>query len=92
MPVGAVQDAGAARSSVCHAVAGDSPVALSGRAYAWADAAFGAIEPGDLLTTSATPGHAMRVGEPARAHGAVLGKAMTPLAEGRGLTSYRGNG
>ncbi len=60
-------------------------VALSGRVYALADAAEGAISPGDLLTTSNTPGHAMKAPNPASAHGAILGKAMTGLKEGRGL-------
>lgn len=61
------------------------PVALAGRVYAWADASYGVIKPGDLLTTSATPGHAMRATDRARAFGAVIGKAMQPLVEGRGL-------
>lgn len=60
-------------------------VALSGRVYVLADAQFGAIEPGDLLTTSDTPGHARKVTDPARAQGAILGKAMTVLSEGRGM-------
>jgi hypothetical protein len=64
---------------------GKYPVALSGRVYCWADASNGPIEPGDLLTTSTTPGHAMKVTDHALAQGAVLGKAMTPLREGRGL-------
>ncbi len=61
------------------------PVALTGRVYVWADASFGAIQPGDLLTTSATPGHAMKAGDYAQAQGAILGKAMSRLAEGKGL-------
>jgi len=60
-------------------------VALSGRVYARADASYGAIKPGDLLTTSGTAGHAMKVADSSRAQGAILGKAMTPLPEGRGL-------
>ncbi len=64
---------------------GKHPVALTGRVYCLCDASFGAIEPGDLLTTSATAGHAMRVGDHDRAPGAVLGKAMTRLESGRGL-------
>jgi hypothetical protein len=64
---------------------GQHPVALTGRAYCLADASHGAIGPGDLLTTSATPGHAMKVTDHARAQGAVIGKAMTGLAQGRGL-------
>ncbi len=65
--------------------AGAHNVALTGRVYCRADASNGPIEPGDLLTTSATPGHAMKVTDHTRAQGAVLGKAMTPLHEGRGL-------
>lgn len=64
---------------------GDHPVALVGRVYVLADAAYGPVRPGDLLTTSGTPGHAMRAADPARTGGAVLGKAMTALASGRGL-------
>lgn len=45
----------------------------------------GPVEPGDLLTSSATPGHAMRLGDPAQGAGAILGKAMTRLDKGRGL-------
>ena len=66
-------------------VEGGENVALSGRVYVQADAALGAIHPGDLLTTSDTPGHAMRVSDHARAQGAILGKAMTPLESGKGL-------
>lgn len=65
---------------------GTHPVALSGRVYCWVDAdAAGPVEPGDLLTSSETPGHAMRLGDPARGAGAILGKAMTRLDKGRGL-------
>jgi hypothetical protein len=61
------------------------PVALGGRVYCRVDAGYGAVEVGDLLTTSVTPGHAMRVGDPARAFGSVIGKALGPLPEGTGL-------
>ena len=64
---------------------GAHPVALTGRVYVWADASNGPIEPGDLLTTSGIPGHAMKVSDFDKAHGATLGKAMTSLEEGRGL-------
>jgi hypothetical protein len=60
-------------------------VALTGRVYVKADASFGAIEPGDLLTTSDTPGHAMKASDSARAQGAILGKAMSALKDGSGL-------
>ncbi len=64
---------------------GAHPVALSGRVYCLVDAGHGAIEPGDLITTSDTPGHGMKVSDHGRAQGAIIGKAMTPLASGRGL-------
>ncbi len=61
----------------------DAPaVALSGRVYCWCDASAGAIRTGDLLTTSDTPGQAMSVEDPARAQGAIIGKAMTALPQG----------
>ena len=60
-------------------------VALTGRVYVRADASYGAIKPGDLLTTSDTPGHAMKVTDYAKAQGAVLGKAMSALAQGKGM-------
>ncbi|MEZ4866099.1 MAG: hypothetical protein R3C14_32585 [Caldilineaceae bacterium] len=66
-------------------VAGGHPVALTGRVYVWADASNGAIQPGDMLTTSDTPGHAMKVTDHDQAQGAILGKAMTDLGEGTGL-------
>ena len=64
---------------------GSHPVALSGRVYCLVDASQGAIEPGDLLTTSNIPGYAMKVADPAKAQGAIIGKAMTPLTKGKGL-------
>lgn len=64
---------------------GGQNVALSGRVYVQADASSGAIKPGDMLTTSDIPGHAMKVGDHTRAQGAVIGKAMSSLPEGRGL-------
>lgn len=64
---------------------GTHNVALTGRVWCWCDASQGAIQPGDLLTTSATPGHAMKVSEHSRASGAIIGKAMTRLKNDRGL-------
>jgi hypothetical protein len=60
-----------------------TPIAMSGRVWVYADATQEAIEPGDLLTTSDLPGHAMKASDPSRAHGAVLGKAMTRLEKGK---------
>lgn len=67
------------------ALEGGRNVALSGRVYALVDADFAPVEPGDLLTTSSTPGHAMKAADAARRPGASIGKAMTPLKSGRGL-------
>jgi len=61
------------------------PVALSGRVWVYCDATRSAIQPGDLLTTSNIPGHAMKVTNRAKAQGATIGKAMTSLKSGRGL-------
>ncbi|MCF8301997.1 MAG: hypothetical protein K9I94_01880 [Bacteroidales bacterium] len=64
---------------------GDVPVALTGRVYCWVDATENPVNPGDLLTTSDTPGHAMKVNDHTKAHGAIIGKAMTSLDKGTGL-------
>jgi hypothetical protein len=61
------------------------PVALLGKVYCKVDAQYAAVQVGDLLTTSATPGHAMKAGDPLLAFGAVIGKALRPLAAGQGL-------
>ncbi len=61
------------------------PIALSGRVWVSCDASQSAIDVGDLLTTSDTPGHAMKVTDYARAQGAILGKAMTALSGGAGM-------
>lgn len=61
------------------------PLALLGKVYCKVDAQYGSVEVGDLLTTSATAGHAMKVSEPLRAFGTVIGKALCPLEEGQGL-------
>ena len=64
---------------------GRHPIALSGRTFCRVDAAPAAVDVGDLLTTSPTPGHAMKVTDPTRAFGAVIGKALQPLARDTGL-------
>jgi hypothetical protein len=61
------------------------PVALVGKVYCKVDAQYSAIEVGDLLTTSPTPGHAMKASDPLKAFGAVIGKAMRTLETGQGL-------
>jgi hypothetical protein len=64
---------------------GAQPIALSGRVYCWADASENPIHPGDMLTSSDTPGHAMKVTDTAKAQGAIIGKAMSALIDGKGL-------
>jgi len=61
------------------------PLALMGKVYCHADAGYGPIALGDMLTTSSTSGHAMKATDPTRAFGAVLGKALGELPRGRGL-------
>jgi hypothetical protein len=48
------------------------------------DASFGAIRAGDLLTTSTTPGYAMKVTDKVAAIGAIIGKALGNLDSGTG--------
>ncbi|GJQ58201.1 MAG: hypothetical protein SCALA701_10020 [Candidatus Scalindua sp.] len=64
---------------------GEFPVALTGRVYCKADAMAVPIQPGDLLTTSDTPGHVMKVSDHDKAQGAIIGKAMSSLDKGKGL-------
>jgi hypothetical protein len=61
------------------------PIALMGKVYCKVDTEFGDIAVGDLLTTSPTPGHAMKADDAARAFGAVIGKALRPFKGGQGL-------
>ena len=61
------------------------PIALLGKVYCKVDTQYGSIEVGDLLTTSCTPGHAMKAADPLKALGTVIGKALRPLAQGQGL-------
>jgi hypothetical protein len=64
---------------------GRIPLALVGKVFCKVDANYAPIEVGDLLTTSPTPGHAMKAVDPARAFGCVIGKALRCLGEGRGM-------
>lgn len=64
---------------------GKHPVALTGRVYCLVDATYGSIQAGDLLTTSPTAGHAMKAKDDKESRGAIIGKAMTSLQEGKAL-------
>ena len=68
-----------------HSQVNRKPIALLGKVYCKVDASYAPIEVGDLLTTSPTPGHAMKADDPLKAFGAVIGKALRPLAQGQGL-------
>jgi hypothetical protein len=61
------------------------PVALLGKVYCKVDARCSPIGVGDFLTTSPTPGHAMKALDPMRAMGSVIGKALRPLDAGQGV-------
>jgi hypothetical protein len=86
---GIISGAGGVKHSIRMAQSGiftdGQDVAVSGRVYCRADASFGRIRPGDLLTTSSNPGHAMVASDRTRSYGAVIGKAMSPLDEGQGF-------
>ena len=45
----------------------------------------GPIQPGDLLVTSSTPGHAMRWAGPDLCPCSVVGKALEPMDEEQGV-------
>lgn len=61
------------------------PLALVGKVYCLVDAGYSSISIGDMLTTSPTPGHAMKVSDPGLSFGSVIGKALRPLLSGTGL-------
>ncbi|BEU28040.1 hypothetical protein [Paraburkholderia sp. 22B1P] len=65
--------------------AGRLSVSLMGKVFCKVDSRYGPVEVGDLLTTSSTPGHAMKACDSQRAFGAILGKALKPWNGGIGL-------
>jgi hypothetical protein len=85
--VGVVSGAGDYRPGIV--LDGSAPnrpaIALVGKVFCKVDARESPIVEGDLLTTSATPGHAMRACDQARTPGAVIGKALRRLENGTGL-------
>jgi len=58
------------------------PVAMSGRVWVRCDTRAGGVALGEFLTTSDLRGHAMPVANKDLAEGAIIGKAMTSLAQG----------
>jgi hypothetical protein len=86
---GVISGAGGYRPAIVldrqQAVSHRTAIALVGKVYCKVDATDAPIEVGDLLTTSETPGHAMKATDPLKAFGAVIGKALQRLGDGRGL-------
>jgi hypothetical protein len=60
------------------------PLALVGKVYCKVDAQYAPVQVGDLLTTSQTPGHAMKASDAIMGFGAVIGKALSSLESGQG--------
>ncbi len=56
------------------------PLALSGRVPIKVTTEGGNIVTGDLLTTSSTPGYAMKCGDRSKCFGALVGKALEPYS------------
>jgi len=61
------------------------PLAVVGIVPCKVSAENGPIEVGDLLVASSTPGHAMKGTDRSKMLGAVVGKALEPLSEGKGV-------
>src|SRR5258706_11826711 len=86
---GVVAGANDYRSAVTLRGSADIPggiaVTLTGTVYCLASNANGEVRVGDLLTSSARPGYAMRATDHEASRGAILGKAMENLKGERGL-------
>jgi hypothetical protein len=63
----------------------DKPLALAGRVLCKVTAENGMIAIGDLLTTSNTPGFAMKATDREKSFGSVIGKALQPLDDNNGI-------
>lgn len=86
---GVVSGAGAYRPGIVldrqERAAGRLSISLVGKVFCKVDGQYAPIAVGDLLTSSPTPGHAMKATDPRRAFGAILGKALRPWGDGSGL-------
>jgi hypothetical protein len=87
--LGVVSGAGSLRPAITlgadAGIDGTAPIALVGTVFCRVDASYSVVEAGDLLTSSETPGHAMKATDPQRCLGAVIGKALAGLSSGCGL-------
>ncbi len=83
---GVIAGAGGLETALLMKPGGDKgmPIALAGTVYCNCDADHGAIAPGDLLTTSTTPGFARCTPAAEVRPGTVIGKALSALDRGRG--------
>ena len=85
-PTGSAEAAGGERIPLKRAdmarLYDEVPIAIIGIVPAKVSAENGPIQPGDMLVTSSTPGHAMRDDRPEA--GTIVGKALEPLASGTG--------
>jgi hypothetical protein len=63
------------------------PLAINGIVPCKVSTENGAIEPGDLLVSSSTPGYAMKGTDRSKMLGAVVGKALGTLKDGKGVVS-----
>jgi hypothetical protein len=61
------------------------PLAILGIVPCKVSAENGPVRAGDLLVTSSTPGYAMKGTDRQRMLGAVVGKALEPLTDGKGM-------
>jgi hypothetical protein len=77
--VGVLSGAGGLHPAMVAGGSSDSktpPVAIAGQIYVRISTEGGAIQVGDLLVSSSTPGAAMRAADPSHAIGAIIGKAL----------------
>ncbi len=86
---GVVSGAGVYRPGIVldnrEAAANRPSIALMGKVFCKVDSQYGEIAVGDLLTSSLTPGHAMKATDMQRAFGAIIGKALMSWTDGSGL-------
>ena len=75
----------ATEHSMNETAANEIPLAIVGIVPCKVSAENGPIAAGDLLVSSSTPGHAMKGTDRSRMLGAVVGKALEPLASGTGV-------
>ena len=71
--------------SINDTVSNEVPLAIVGIVPCKVSAENGPITAGDLLVSSSTPGYAMKGTDRNRMLGAVVGKAMEPMASGTGM-------